>query len=110
MDDPVYARWKRRHPKFPGVTKCVALLGRRNVTGGLVDVISGELQANATAHGTELIAAFRAERDGRVRSILLSIMRPGWKKPCRCWWSTCDQTMRGCVTGRLKGCGAWIRM
>jgi HEAT repeat protein len=74
MDDPVYARWKRRHPKFPGVTKCVALLGRRNVTGGLVDIISGELQANATAHATELIAAFRAELDGRVRSILLSII------------------------------------
>jgi hypothetical protein len=74
MDDPVYARWKRRHPKFPGVTKCVALLGRRNVTGGLVDIISGELQANATAHATELIAAFRAERDDRVRRILLSII------------------------------------
>ena len=74
MDDPVYTRWKRRHPKFPGVTKCVALLGRRNVTGGLVDIIIGEMQANATAHATELIAAFRAERDDRVRRILLSII------------------------------------
>jgi HEAT repeat protein len=74
MDDPVYARWKRRHPKFPGVTKCVALLGRRNVTGGLVDIISGELQANAPANATELIAAFRAERDDRIRRILLSII------------------------------------
>ena len=74
MDDPVYVRWKRRHPKFPGVTKCVALLGRRNVTGGLVDIISGELQANATAHATELIEVFRAEPDDRVRRILLSII------------------------------------
>jgi hypothetical protein len=74
MDDPVYARWKRRHPKFPGVTKCIALLGRRNLTGGLMDIISGELQANATAHATELIAAFRAECDDRVRRILLSII------------------------------------
>jgi hypothetical protein len=24
-DDPVYIGWKRRHPNFPGVAKCVAL-------------------------------------------------------------------------------------
>ena len=74
MHDPVYTRWKRQHPKFPGVAKCVELLGRRNVTGGLVDIISAELQANATAHAIELIAAFRAERDDRVRRILLGII------------------------------------
>ena|SRR5215468_2784543 len=74
MEDPVYTRWKRLHPKFPGVTKCVELLRRRNVTGSLVDIICRELQANATDHSAKLIAAFRAERDARVRRILLSII------------------------------------
>jgi len=73
-DDPVYIGWKRRHPNFPGVAKCVALLGRRNVKGGLVDIICGELLANAVPHASELITAFRAERDDRVRHILLGII------------------------------------
>jgi HEAT repeat protein len=39
-----------------------------------VDIICHELQANATAHAAELIAAFRCERDDRVRRILLGII------------------------------------
>lgn len=74
MEDPVYTRWKRRHPKFPGVAKCVELLGRRNVQGGLVDIICEELRANASAHAAELIAAFRAASNERVRRILLGII------------------------------------
>ena len=73
IEDPVYSRWKRQHPKFPGVARCVELLGRRNVQGSLVDIICGELQENATSHAAELIAAFQAERDERVRRILLGI-------------------------------------
>jgi hypothetical protein len=74
LDDPVYIRWKRQHPHFPGVAKCIELLHRRNVRGGLVDIICHELQATATAHAAELIAAFRKERDDRVRRILLGII------------------------------------
>lgn len=74
IEDPVYTRWKRQHPKFPGVARCVELLGRRNVRGSLVDVICGELQENASSHAAELIAAFQAERDERVRRILLGII------------------------------------
>jgi hypothetical protein len=74
LDDPVYIRWKRHHPHFPGAAKCIELLRRRNVTGGLVDIICHELQANATAHAAELIAAFRREHDERVRRILLRII------------------------------------
>ena len=74
IEDPVYSRWKRQHPKFPGVAKCVQLLGRRNVQGSLVDIICGELQDNASPHAAELIAAFQAERDERVRRILLGII------------------------------------
>jgi len=40
----------------------------------LVDIICHELQATATAHAAELIAAFRKERDDRVRRILLGII------------------------------------
>jgi hypothetical protein len=74
LHDPVYIRWKRQHPHFPGVAKCIALLRRRNVRGGLVDIICRELQANATPHSAELIAAIRSERDDRVRRILLGII------------------------------------
>ena len=74
IEDPVYTRWKRQHPKFPGVAKCVEFLGRRNVQGSLVDIICGELQENASSHAAELIAACRAERDERVRRILLGII------------------------------------
>jgi hypothetical protein len=74
VQDPVYTRWKRRHPKFPGVPKCVELLRRRNVLGSRVDIICGELQDNACAHAAELIAAFRGEPDEHVRRILLGII------------------------------------
>jgi len=74
LRDPLYIRWKRQHPHFPGVAKCIELLRRRNVRGGLVDMICHELQANATAHAAELVAAFRCERDDRVRRILLGVI------------------------------------
>jgi|SRR5499426_953044 len=50
------------------------MLHRRNVRGGLVDVVCQELQANATAHAAELVAALRGECDDRVRRILLGII------------------------------------
>jgi hypothetical protein len=74
VDDPVYTRWKRQYRHFPGVAKCVELLRRRNVRGGLVDIVCHELHANATAHAAELIAAFRGECDDRVHRILLGII------------------------------------
>jgi hypothetical protein len=74
IDDLAYTRWKRQHPKFPGVAHCVDLLGRHNVRGSLVDIICGELQANAASHAEELIAAFRVEQDERVRRILLGLI------------------------------------
>jgi len=74
IDDPVYTRWKRKHPKFPGVGQCVELLRHRNVRGSLLDIIFGELQETAGSHAAELIEAFRAERNERVRRILLGII------------------------------------
>jgi hypothetical protein len=74
IEDPVFTRWKRQYPKFPGVAKCIELLGRRNVQGGLVDIICAELQKNAGARAAELIAAFRDENNVRVRRILLGVI------------------------------------
>jgi hypothetical protein len=71
FEDPSYTRWKHDHPKFPGVAKCVELLGRRNVQGSLLEIILGELQDNAATHAAELIAAFQAQKSARVRCLLL---------------------------------------
>jgi hypothetical protein len=73
MEDPVYVRWKRQHPKFPGVAKCVAMIRQRNVHGGLLEIVCNELSQNAKLHATELIEEFGTERDERVRRILLGI-------------------------------------
>jgi len=74
IQDPVYTRWKQQHPKFPGVAKCVELLHRRNVQGGLVDILCGELRDHAAGHAAELVAACSAERDERVRRILMGVL------------------------------------
>ena len=70
-EDQFYTRW---NSKFPGVAKCVELLGRRNVQGSVVDVICGELRDHAAGHAAEIIAAFNAERNEHVRRILLGVL------------------------------------
>jgi hypothetical protein len=70
-EDPDYTRWKRKYPKFPGVAKCVELLGRGNVQGGLLEIVLGELQDHAATHAAELIATFQAQKSTRVRCLLL---------------------------------------
>jgi len=72
--DPVYTGWKRKYPKFPGVTKCIELLSRHNVRGSMVDIICGELEENAKAHAAELIAGFQTEQNAWVRRILLGVI------------------------------------
>jgi hypothetical protein len=74
IEDPVFTRWKRQYPKFPGVAKCVELLGRRNVRGSLVDIICAELKENAVSHAAELVAAFRAEQNVGMQCILLGVI------------------------------------
>ncbi len=71
IEDPDYTRWKRKYPKFPGVAKCVEMLGRRNVQGSLLEIVLGELQDNAAAHAEELIVAFQAQKNQQVRLLLL---------------------------------------
>ncbi len=72
IEDPDYTRWKRKYPKFPGVAKCVEMLGRRNVQGSLLEIVLGDLQDNAAAHAADLIAAFQAQKSERVRLLLLA--------------------------------------
>jgi hypothetical protein len=71
IEDPEYTRWKRKYPKFPGVAKCVELLGRGNVKGEMLEILLGDLKDNAATHAAELIAAFQAQKNERVRCLLL---------------------------------------
>jgi hypothetical protein len=74
IEDPESSRWKRKHPRFPGVANCVELLRRRNVHGNKVDIICDALRDHAATHTAELITAFRDERDERLKHILLGII------------------------------------
>jgi hypothetical protein len=73
-EDPVYVRWRRQYPRFPGVAKCVELLGRGNVWGYMVDVICDEPKQNAATHADELIAAFRDPKNTGLQLILLGVI------------------------------------
>jgi hypothetical protein len=72
--DPEEERWHRKYPRFPGVRRCVELLHRRAVRGTWVDIICYELRAHARETSRELLDAFRAEPDDRVRAILLAVI------------------------------------
>jgi hypothetical protein len=72
--DPEYQRYRRACPKFPGVKGCVELLRKRNVQGAYLDGVMGDLPEYATTNVDDLLLAFNAEADGRVRSLLLSVM------------------------------------
>jgi HEAT repeat protein len=72
--DPEYQRYRRTYPKFPGVNACVELLRRRNVQGAYLDGVMGDLNEHATANVDELLVAFGAEPEARVRALLLSVI------------------------------------
>ena len=72
--DPEYQRYRRTHPKFPGVKACVELLRNRNVQGAYLDGVMGDLQEHASTNVHDLLVAFTAETDGRVRALLLSVI------------------------------------
>ncbi len=74
--DPEKQRWNEKYPRFPGIAKCVELLGRSNVQGSWVDIICYELERHASENAEELIAATRIEidRNSRVGRILLNVV------------------------------------
>jgi hypothetical protein len=70
-----YDYFQKRYPKFPGVKICVDLLRRSNVKGEYLDAVMWELRDHAVAAGTaDLVEAFRAEADRRVRMLVLSVI------------------------------------
>src|SRR5262245_29375405 len=48
------------------------MLRRRNVRGGCLDAVLSDLRDHAAAHLDDLIAAFHAESDTRVRVLVLA--------------------------------------
>lgn len=73
--DPEYHRYRRAYPKFPGVKVCLDLLRRRNVHGAYLDGVMFDLAEHVADAGTaELVEAFRAETDGHVQGLILSIL------------------------------------
>jgi hypothetical protein len=70
--DPEEERWRRSHPRFPGVAKCAGLLRSPNVRGTWVDIICHELARHAADAFDELVAEFHnPDNDGRVRALLV---------------------------------------
>jgi hypothetical protein len=72
--DPEIERWEKKYPRFPGVQKCVELLGSSNVKGTWIEIICVELEVFSRKDPTELIDAIYASDDQRVRFILLNIL------------------------------------
>lgn len=67
--------FRKRYPKFPGVKICVDLLRRSNVKGEYLDTVMWELAGHAADAGTaQLVDAYRAETDGRVQRLIMSIL------------------------------------
>ncbi len=69
--DPEEKRYHQNYPKFPGVGTCVRLLRSSNVKGAYLDALLGDLVDHLPEHLAEVIAAFRAEPDERVRIMLI---------------------------------------
>lgn len=72
--DPEYARYRKKYPKPPSVETCVDLLGRGNVQGSRLEGVLHDLATWLPDHGAAIVAAFRAESDRRVRSLVLSVL------------------------------------
>lgn len=70
-EDPEINRYYRKYPSFPGVKILVDLLRRRNVQGVWIDIIVVELAMRAAETHDELIAAYRAESNPWVKTMLL---------------------------------------
>lgn len=70
--DPEEQRYQRDYPQFPGVPTCVDLLHRVEVTGSYLESVLLDLRDHAASHIDELLVAFKAESDDRVRRLVLA--------------------------------------
>lgn len=65
--DPEYQRWRRKYPRFPGVTECARLIRSRKAKGAWADIIAGELAQHASACLPDLIEMYRNDPSNNVR-------------------------------------------
>jgi hypothetical protein len=72
--DPEHQRFKRKHPKFPGVQVYVQELRRHNVKGAYLESLMGDLIDHAPDHIDEIVATFKEETDIWVQRLLLSVI------------------------------------
>lgn len=76
-EDPEWARYQRKYPRFPGVEHCVKLLGGTRLRGTGIEFIMLQLEDHSSEHVTELISAIHTTEDDRVRALLVSALSKG---------------------------------
>ena len=65
--DPVYQRWRRKYPRFPGIDECARLIDAGKAQRAWADIIVYELAENANNCLLLLIDAFRNDSSDDVR-------------------------------------------
>jgi hypothetical protein len=71
MIDPDEARYRRNHPRFPGVVETVRLLKLPGTRGGYLEAILADLGEHLPEVLDEVTRAFDEETDERVRALLV---------------------------------------
>jgi hypothetical protein len=71
MIDPDEARYRRNHPRFPGVGEIVRLLKLPGTRGGYLEAILADLGENVPEVLDEVTQAVDEETDERVRALLV---------------------------------------
>jgi HEAT repeat protein len=69
-----YRKYQRQHPSLTGVSEIVDILRRGNVRGVYLDTVVNDLETHAREYMTDLIKAFRNEKNRWVRRLLLSVI------------------------------------
>ena len=72
--DPEWERYAKKYPSFPGVQKCVELLGSSFLRGTRVDFVVNMMENHAHDHVDELIDAYWAQSDERLRAIIANVI------------------------------------
>jgi HEAT repeat protein len=108
--DPEAERWRRTYPTFPGVAKCVSLLGSRNVRGAWVDIICHELAQHAAETLDDLVGEFHSRKnDARVRALIMTAIGEAAPPNAVPFLSEClddpDESVRGAAVYGLKRVG-----
>ena len=71
MRDPEEERYRRDHPRFPGVAESVRLLELRSTRGSYLDMVLHDLREHAPEVLDEVTDAVDREDDDHVRALLV---------------------------------------